>query len=79
MIHTVPTGVELTDVVQLNPFKIRVAQITVINGQVVLRVMVRVSLLRVFSLLTRIINQHLTQISSRNLNQALTHSKSPRM
>lgn len=79
MIHTVPTGVQLTDVVQLNPFKIRVAQITVINGQVVLRVMVRVSLLHVFSLLTRIINQCLTQISSRNLNQALTHSKLPRM
>lgn len=43
MIHTVPPSVQLTDVVQLNPFKIRVAQITVINSEVVLRAMVRVS------------------------------------
>ena len=53
MIHTVPPSVQLTDVVQLNPFKIRVAQITVINSEVVLRAMVRVSFSFVRSLLTR--------------------------
>ena len=53
MIHTVPPSVQLTDVVQLNPFKIRVAQITVINSEVVLRAMVRVSLSAVCSLWTR--------------------------
>lgn len=42
MIETVPTGTQFTDEVQLNPFKIRFAQITPIAGQLVLRVMVRV-------------------------------------